>query len=207
MKEVSVSFLKDGNYKEYIKKINKTNADYIHFDVMDGKFVENVNLPLKELTSLIDISEKKNDVHLMVKDPSKYIEKLGLYNIEYLTIHKEIKNFDENLNKIISYGIKPGIAINPGTNIEDIFEYLDKVKLILIMGVNPGRSGQSFIEGVYDKIMDLKEYIISNRLNIKIEVDGGVNESSFDKIKEADIIVSASYVLDDFNNIEKIKNL
>ena len=81
MKEVSVSFLKEGNYKEHIKKINNSNADYIHFDVMDGKFVDNKNLSLAELETYLKFSKKKNDVHLMVENPKKYIEKLSLYNI------------------------------------------------------------------------------------------------------------------------------
>ena len=103
MKEISVSFLKEGNYKEYIRQINETDADYIHFDVMDGKFVQAKNLPLKDLTSLLKISTKKNDVHLMVENPNKYIETLSLYNIEYITIHIEINNFEKYLDKIINY--------------------------------------------------------------------------------------------------------
>ena len=125
--EVSVSFLKEGNYKKYIESINKTEADYIHFDVMDGKFVNNKNLPLKELLELIYFSEKKNDVHLMVKNPSKYIEKLALYDIEYLTIHSEIDNCDMFIDKIRSFGIKPGIAINPYTDVEKVLPLLSNL--------------------------------------------------------------------------------
>lgn len=205
--EVSVSFLKEGNYKKYIQEINNTEADYIHFDVMDGKFVKNKNLPLKELLQLIQLSNKKNDIHLMVKDPSKYIEKLSLYDIEYLTIHKEIPNYLKLLNKIKSYGIKAGIAINPSTNIEDIFPILDKVQLVLIMGVVPGASGQAFILETENRIKKLKEEITRRNLKIKISVDGGVKEETLDKITKADIVVSSSYVLNDLNNISKIKNI
>ncbi len=203
--EVSVSFLKEGNYKKYIESINKTEADYIHFDVMDGKFVNNKNLPLKELLELIYFSEKKNDVHLMVKNPSKYIEKLALYDIEYLTIHSEIDNCDMFIDKIRSFGIKPGIAINPYTDVEKVLPLLSKVNLVLVMGVVPGESGQTFILETEKKIKRLKEEIVKRGLSVKISVDGGICEEVLDKVRDADIVVSASYVLDDLSNISKIK--
>ena len=203
--EVSVSFLKEGNYKKYIESINKTEADYIHFDVMDGKFVNNKNLPLKELLELIYFSEKKNDVHLMVKNPSKYIEKLALYDIEYLTIHSEIDNCDMFIDKIRSFGIKPGIAINPYTEVEKVLPLLSKVNLVLVMGVVPGESGQTFILETEKKIKRLKEEIVKRGLSVKISVDGGICEEVLDKVRDADIVVSASYVLDNLSNIAKIK--
>lgn len=203
--EVSVSFLKEGNYKKYIESINKTEADYIHFDVMDGKFVNNKNLPLKELLELIYFSEKKNDVHLMVKNPSKYIEKLALYDIEYLTIHSEIDNCDMFIDKIRSFGIKPGIAINPYTDVEKVLPLLSKVNLVLVMGVVPGESGQTFILETEKKIKRLKEEIVKRGLSVKMSVDGGICEEVLDKVRDADIVVSASYVLDNLSNIAKIK--
>lgn len=207
MKEVSVSFLREGSYKDYIEKINKSSADYIHFDVMDGKFTENKNLLPSELVKLIKLSKKKNDVHLMVKNPDKYIETLSLYDIEYLTIHYEIKDYIKYLDKIKNYGIKPGISINPSTDVKEIFNILDKVSLVLVMGVVPGKSGQVFIEGTENKIKLLKEEIKNRNLNIKIEIDGGVKEDILDKISDSDIIVSASFVLDNFDNIDKLRNL
>lgn len=207
MKEVSVSFLREGSYKDYIEKINKSSADYIHFDVMDGKFTENKNLLPSELVKLIKLSKKKNDVHLMVKNPDKYIETLSLYDIEYLTIHYEIKDYIKYLDKIKNYGIKPGISINPSTDVKEIFNILDKVSLVLVMGVVPGKSGQVFIEGTENKIKLLKEEIKNRNLNIKIEIDGGVKEDILDKISDSDIIVSSSFVLDNFDNIDKLKNL
>lgn len=203
--EVSVSFLKEGNYKKYIESINKTEADYIHFDVMDGKFVNNKNLPLKELLELIYFSEKKNDVHLMVKNPSKYIEKLALYDIEYLTIHSEIDDCEMFIDKIRSFGIKPGIAINPYTDVEKVLPLLSKVNLVLVMGVVPGESGQTFILETEKKIKRLKEEIVKRGLSVKMSVDGGICEEVLDKVRDADIVVSASYVLDNLSNIAKIK--
>lgn len=205
MKEVSTSFLKEGSYSNYIEMLNNSNTDYIHFDVMDGKFVENKNLSIKELEKYLKMSKKKNDVHLMVKNPKEYIKTLSIYNISYLTIHKEIENYKEMIKLIKSYGIKPGLAINPETDIEDVFEDLKNVSLVLLMSVHPGKSGQEFIEETTNKISVLKEEIIKKNLNVKISIDGGIKEEVLDKIKDVDIVVSASYILNDLNNINKIK--
>lgn len=206
MKEVSTSFLKEGSYSNYIEMLNNSNTDYIHFDVMDGKFVKNKNLSIKELEKYLKMSKKKNDVHLMVKNPKEYIKTLSIYNISYLTIHKEIENYKEMIKLIKSYGIKPGLAINPETDIEDVFEDLKSVSLVLLMSVHPGKSGQEFIEETTNKISVLKEEIINKNLNVKISIDGGIKEEVLEKIKDVDIVVSASYILNDLNNINKIKN-
>ena len=206
MKEVSTSFLKEGSYSNYIEMLNNSNTDYIHFDVMDGKFVKNKNLSIKELEKYLKMSKKKNDVHLMVKNPKEYIKTLSIYNISYLTIHKEIENYKEMIKLIKSYGIKPGLAINPETDIEDVFEDLKNVSLVLLMSVHPGKSGQEFIEETTNKISVLKEEIINKNLNVKISIDGGIKEEVLEKIKDVDIVVSASYILNDLNNINKIKN-
>lgn len=205
MKEVSTSFLKEGSYSNYIEMLNNSNTDYIHFDVMDGKFVKNKNLSIKELEKYLKMSKKKNDVHLMVKNPKEYIKTLSIYNISYLTIHKEIENYKEMIKLIKSYGIKPGLAINPETDIEDVFEDLKNVSLVLLMSVHPGKSGQEFIEETTNKISVLKEEIKKKNLNVKISIDGGIKEEVLDKIKDVDIVVSASYILNDLNNINKIK--
>ncbi len=204
---VSTSFLKDGNYSDFIKKLNESNTDMIHYDVMDGKFVNNTNLKtLSELTKYVDLSTKKIDIHLMVEDPKKYIEGLSLYNINNITIHKEIKNYLEMLDLIKSYGIRAGIAINPDTPVEDIYDILDKVDVVLIMSVYPGKSGQTFIDESSFKIKKLREEITNRNLNTKIEVDGGVCEEVLPLIADVDIVVSASYILNDLNNINVIKN-
>lgn len=205
--EVSTSFLKDGNYGEFIEILNNSNTDYIHYDVMDGKFVDNKNLSLKELEKYIKMSEKKIDVHLMVKDPKKYIDVLSTFNINNITIHREIKNYEEMIDLIRLYGIRAGIAVNPETDINEIYGLLDKVDIVLIMGVHPGKSGQKFIKEVSNKIPLLKEEINKRGLNTKIEVDGGVCDEVFYLVKDVDILVSASYVLDNLDNIEKIKNI
>lgn len=207
MKEVSTSFLKEGNYKEFINKLNNSNTDYIHFDVMDGIFVNNKNLSPKELTKYINQSTKKNDIHLMVKNPEKYIEQIKTLNINNITIHREIPDYKDVINLIKSYGIKPGLAINPETEINDIKRDLKDISLVLVMGVHPGKSGQQYIPNTTNKINKLKEIKEKENLNFKISVDGGVKEEILPHLNNTDIIVSASYILDNLDNIEKIHNL
>ncbi len=207
MKEVSTSFLKKGSYDEYIKMLNNSKTDYIHFDVMDGIFVDNTNLNNNNLIKYIDMSNKKNDVHLMVNNPLKYIDSLIGHKVEYITIHKEIDNYLEMINKIKANGIKAGLAINPETKIEDITNVLKDISLVLVMGVHPGRSGQKYIEETTNKINKLYDLKKENNYNYKISVDGGVNEKVINNLKNTDIIVSASCILDDLNNIEILHNI
>lgn len=205
MKEVSGSFLSNNDKLYEINRLNNSNVDYIHFDVMDGKFVSNKNITVSELPKLIDNVKKKIDIHFMVSNPDKYIEKICYYNIEYITIHYEIKNLEDYIDKIKNYGFKVGIAIKPETDIEKIYYLLDKINLVLIMSVEPGKSGQKFID-VSDKINKLKQEIINRKLNVKISVDGGINEEVLTYVKEADILVSSSFILSDLDrNVDILK--
>lgn len=206
MKEVSGSFLSNNDKFYEINRLNNSDVDYIHFDVMDGKFVSNKNITVSELPKLIDNVKKKIDIHFMVSNPDKYIEKICYYNIEYITIHYEIKNLEDYIDKIKNYGFKVGIAIKPETDIEKIYYLLDKINLVLIMSVEPGKSGQKFIN-VSDKINKLKQEIINRKLNVKISVDGGINEEVLTYVKEADILVSSSFILSDLDrNVDILKN-
>lgn len=206
MKEVSGSFLSNNDKLYEINRLNNSNVDYIHFDVMDGKFVSNKNITVSELPKLIDNVKKKIDIHFMVSNPDKYIEKICYYNIEYITIHYEIKNLEDYIDKIKNYGFKVGIAIKPETDIEKIYYLLDKINLVLIMSVEPGKSGQKFID-VSDKINKLKQEIINRNLNVKISVDGGINEEVLTYVKEADILVSSSFILSDLDkNVDILKD-
>lgn len=205
---VSTSFLREGKYTDFINMLNDSNTDLIHFDVMDGKFVDNTNLKsISELLKYVSLSKKKNDIHLMVSDPSKYIEALSMYLVEDIIVHREIKNYEKMVDLIKGYGIKAGIAINPDTDISDIYDILPKLDLVLVMSVVPGRSGQKFIEASGEKINKLREEIKRRGLNTKISVDGGVCEEVLTYVKECDIVVSSSYIMNDLNNINVIKNL
>lgn len=206
MKEVSGSFLSNNDKFYEINRLNNSDVDYIHFDVMDGKFVSNKNITVSELPKLIDAAKKKIDIHFMVNDPGKYIDKICFYNIDYITIHYEIKNLEDYIDKIKDYGFKVGIAVKPETDIEKIYYLLDKINLVLIMSVEPGKSGQKFIN-VSDKINKLKQEIINRKLNVKISVDGGINDEVLDYVKDCDILVSSSFILSDLDkNVDILKN-
>lgn len=205
MKEVSVSILSKEDKFKNIEFLNNSNCDYIHLDIMDGNFVSNKFISLSELKKVLDKITKKIDVHLMVKNPEKYIKIMALYNISYITIHYEIKDYLKYIDLIKDLGFKVGISIKPETNIEEIYPLLDDINLVLIMGVNPGASGQKFIDTTEDKINSLKEEIKRRGLTTKISVDGGICEEVLDKVSSADILVSASYVLNDINNISILK--
>lgn len=195
-KKVSVSVLSSKNLESDLIKLNSLpSVDYIHIDVMDGKFVRNKNNPFKTLYKMSNVLTKRLDVHLMVKNPLKDINYYAALNTEYITVHSELEKVDKYLDLIKEYGIKCGLAVNPETDISLIIPYLSKVDLILIMSVHPGKGGQEFIDDTTKKILKLKKILVSKRLNIKIEVDGGVNDKTISRAYFADILVSGSYVL------------
>ncbi len=205
--ELSVSVLNAKDKSEMINILNKTDISYIHIDVMDGQFVPQTSLSPQEIIELSKVSDKKLDVHLMVEDPISYVEQIkDLKNIEYITIHLEIdKDIKEILSKIKSYGYKSGLSIKPNTDIKSLIPYLEDLDLILLMTVEPGLGGQPFIESSTKKIQDLKNLV--NNINIKIEVDGGINNKTINLVKEANIFVIGSYITKSENPTEVINNL
>lgn len=206
MREVSASILSDNPFK-LIDKLNSSNANYIHLDIVDNKFVPNNKfLTVSEMVKILEKIKKKIDVHLMVKNPEPYIKKLSLYDVSYITIHYEITDFMKYVNMIKRYGLKAGVAIKPETKIEEIFPFLKDLSLILIMSVEPGFSGQSFITDTKDKVSALKKEIIRQKVDTKISVDGGINDLVLPYVTDADILVSCSYINNNLDNIEKLKN-
>ncbi len=208
---VSVSILNSNDRIKDTIKLNNTDCDYIHIDVMDGKFVTDKQFDLEEIKKIIETTTKKIDIHLMVNDPEYYINNLKLYNIDFITFHLEI---DKDINKLIDlvkkYNIKVGISLKPNTKVSEIKKYLDKIDLVLVMSVEPGYGGQKFIESSLDKVRELRKIIHDNNLNTLIEIDGGVNDTNISKIKDSsvDISVCGSYITKSENfevNIKKIK--
>lgn len=197
--------------QDIVKKLDKSQCDYIHLDIMDGKFVDNKTWMVSEVKKIISGSNIPLDVHLMVKQPLKYIEDYALLNTNYITFHYEaVKNIDEVIDKIKTYGLKVGISINPDTDIKVLFPYLNKLDLVLIMSVYPGKSGQLFIDETPNKIKELKEEINNQKVNTIISVDGGINNITAKLCKEAgvDMLVSASYIHNDIiNNTKELKNI
>lgn len=205
--QLSVSILNSKDKKNIIKILNKTNISYIHVDVMDGLFVSQKSLPIEEITEISLISNKKLDIHLMVEDPIQYIEAIKkLPNIDNITIHIEInKDIKNILNKIKEYGFKRSLAIKPNTGIKQLIPYLDVIDRILIMTVEPGLGGQPFIEDSPLRIKEIKNLIKDK--NISLEVDGGINNQTINKVKNVDISVVGSYITTSDNPIQKINNL
>jgi len=205
MKQVSTSILSKEDKFFNIEKINNSNTDYIHLEIMDGNFVDNTFIEKEELPKVINSCNKKIDIHLMVNNPKEYIDICKDYDISFITIHYENKNSLELINYVKEKGFKVGLSIKPETNVEDIFDILENIDLVLIMSVNPGYSGQTFINETEHKINKLRNEIQKRNLNVLISVDGGICDQVFDKIKNTDIIVSASYVLNNLENIDKLK--
>ena len=207
---ISVSFLTSKDIPKTLKKLNDTNAEFIHLDVMDGKYVNNKTLPFSEMKHIYEFTDKRLDVHLMVESPSKYIKNYASLNTEYISIHLDTKeDLLANLKLIKSYGIKAGIAINPDEEVSLLIPYLPYIDLILVMGVNPGMGGQKFISKTIDKLKELrvlnKEY---PNFKFKVSVDGGVNDVVASKIiNYTDILVSGSYVLDSDDYQKQINSL
>jgi ribulose-phosphate 3-epimerase len=206
--KISASFLTSKNIPRTLTKLNETDVDYIHVDVMDGKFVKRKSLPFKEMKNIYLFTSKRLDVHLMVKKPQKLIHSYASLNVEYLTIHIEIKEDIEKLLDIIkSYSIKCGLSIKPETDLEELYKYLDKIDLVLVMGVNPGAGGQTFNDEVLTKIKELKKEIKKRKLKTLISVDGGVNNETRKLLNNVDILVSGSYIVSSENYQEMIDSL
>lgn len=210
--KVSVSVLSNEiKPQDIVKKLDLAKPDYIHIDIMDGKFVSNKTWTSSEVKKFTSYSTLPLEVHLMVKNPSKYIEDYALMNTSVIIFHYEaVNDINEMINKVKSYGLKVGIAINPETNIDVLLPYLNIIDEVLIMSVHPGKSGQSFIEHSLEKISQLKKIIIENNYKTIISVDGGINDETGLLCKEAgvDELASASYIHKDIiNNVKKLKNI
>lgn len=207
--KISVSFLSSSDKAAFLKKLNLTDADYVHVDYMDGKFVTNKSLPFKELKKIYKYTSKRLDVHLMAVKPNKLIKKFAILNTEFITIHLELnENIEALLDLIHSYGIKAGIAIKPNTDINLLKDYLDKIDMILVMSVEPGKGGQPFIESTPERVQSIINLLNANeKHNILINVDGGINNETSKKIKGADILVSGNYVSSSNDYQEAITSL
>lgn len=211
--EVSVSILSSdlGDLRNQIIQLEKAGADMIHFDIMDGVFVPNLTFGAPILSSLRKHTKLRFDAHLMVVEPEKHIEAFAKAGADLITIHQEaFTHLDRILSQIKSHGIKAGIALNPSTH-ESTLEYVwDQLDLILVMSVNPGFAGQSFLNSQIPKIANLKRKVLETGRDIKIAVDGGISEYNITKVKEAgaDIVISASYIFEQPHNYSaKIKSL
>lgn len=179
------------------KRLEENNVDMLHFDVMDGCFVDNISFGLPVLNALNKCTDIFMDVHLMICNPLKYIGEFVKAGSDMITFHVESdSNTEETISEIKKSGIRAGIAVKPATPVENIYRYLDMVDMVLIMTVEPGFGGQGFIPETLEKIKTLKEYITEKNINIDIQVDGGINDKTAVLVKEAgaNILVSGSYL-------------
>lgn len=199
MMQVSCSILsileKNIDCKRKINLINETNCDYLHLDIMDGKFIKNKTMDNAMILELVEEIQKPFDIHFMVSDIGSYIEIYQSLQPKYITFHYEATNqIDDWIHRIKKLGIGVGIAINPNTSITNIIPYLEKIDLVLVMSVEPGMGGQSFLETSISKIDQLRHLKEENEYHYMIEVDGGINDKIMDKVQNVDIVVSGSFI-------------
>ena len=182
---------------EDVKKVEEAGCEYLHIDVMDGHFVPNITLGPNIVKSLRKDVNMVFDAHLMIENPDMYIKDFAEAGCDIIVVHQEAcKHLHRTIQNIKSYNIKAGVALNPATPIETIKYILKDVDMVLIMTVNPGFGGQSFIDSMIDKIRELKAIVDEQSLNIDIQVDGGIKPSNVaDVVKAgANVIVAGSAI-------------
>lgn len=183
------------NLEKEIKSVTASGADWIHVDVMDGHFVNNITIGVPVVKSLKKVSSLPLDVHLMIEKPEKYIEAFIKAGSDYLTIHVEsTANPAQVLKDIRKLGAKAGITLRPGTSLDKILPLLELADLVLVMTVEPGFGGQDFMQDQVEKIKILRKIIDEKKLSCLIEVDGGVNAETVKYLEQADVLVAGSYV-------------
>lgn len=211
MVKVSASLLScRDNLDNIIREYNKLDINLIHLDVMDGVFVPNTSFNDDEINKILSNVNKPIDVHLMVNAPINYIDLYNKPNVKYITFHYEVFDFSV-IKKIMSIGKRVGISINPSTKLDDIIDILPYIDLVLVMSVNPGKGGQSFISSSIDKIKKLKDKIMEYNLDVVVEVDGGINLDTYKSCVDsgADILVIGSALeksTDRSKFIDSVKN-
>ncbi len=199
-----------GDLKNEIKMVNDSKANWFHIDVMDGVFVPNISFGTPIMNVLKKYAKKPLDVHLMIVNPDKYLEKFAELGSEVLTVHLEACNhLHRTVQKIKSLKMKAGVAINPHTPVSSLESIITEVDLVCVMSVNPGFGGQSFIDSTFQKVKDLKLLIERHKSNALIEIDGGVNSENAKKLSEqgADVLVAGSFVFKSENPTNTINNL
>ena len=193
------------NMEKIITNLDQSEAEYIHFDVMDGDFVPNLTFGPKFISNLRKHTNKIFDVHLMINRVNKFLDEYIKAGSDIITFHLEIKeNLNEIIDKIKENNIKVGIAIKPSTPWEEIKTYLNSIDQVIIMTVEPGFGGQSFMDNQIEKIKCITNYISENNLNVNIEIDGGINYETGRLCIDAgaNILVAGSFL---FNQDDLVK--
>ncbi|MFC4712491.1 ribulose-phosphate 3-epimerase [Planococcus dechangensis] len=162
-----------------VQEVEKAGADWIHIDVMDGHFVPNITMGPIVVDALRPLTKLPLDVHLMIENPDRYIEDFAKAGADYITVHVEAcPHLHRTIQLIRSFGVKPGVVLNPHTPVETIQHVLEDIDLVLFMTVNPGFGGQKFIHSVVPKVAQLAEMVKQQGLSVDIQIDGGINEET-----------------------------
>jgi len=201
------------NLGKDILMLNKSEADWIHFDVMDGVFVPNISFGLPVIQHVKKIATKPLDVHLMIINPDPFIKPFGDSGADMLTVHYEVCNhLQRTVSAIRQEGMKAGVCLNPATPVHLLEDIINDIDLVLLMSVNPGFGGQKFIQNTYQKVIRLRRLIEEKQATALIEIDGGVNLETGKLLFEAgaDVLVAGSFVFGSENpalTIHKLKNI
>ncbi|MCI4670188.1 MAG: ribulose-phosphate 3-epimerase [Bacteroidia bacterium] len=202
-----------GKLDEEIEMINRSEAGWIHCDIMDGNFVPNISFGIPVLKAVKEVSKKPLDVHLMIEKPSRYIQAFKDAGADNLTVHLEaLVHLDRVIHAIREAGMRPGVAVNPSSSLDGLAYILPELEQVCLMTVNPGFGGQKFIPYSIQKVRDLKEMIERTGSSALIEIDGGVDHNTAPALVEAgaDVLVAGSYVFKADNpekNIAKLNQL
>jgi ribulose-phosphate 3-epimerase len=195
---------------EEVRAIEAAGADWIHVDVMDGRFVPNITIGPVVVEAIKRVATRPLDLHLMIVEPEKFIEAFASAGADILTVHVEVSpHLHRTLQHIRQMGVKPSVVLNPSTPLSAIEEVLGDVEMVLVMSVNPGFGGQRFIEAAVDKVRRLRAMLDARGLKVDIEVDGGINEETCKRVVEAgaNVLVAGSYVFGAKDYAQAIRSL
>lgn len=196
-----------------IEMLNRSEADWIHLDVMDGVFVPNISFGIPVISHIKKITSKPLDVHLMIINPDKYLIPFKDSGADILTVHYEVcQHLHRTIHAIRNLGMKASVCLNPHTPVQLLEDIIGDIDMVLLMSVNPGFGGQHFIENTYDKVVKLRQMIEMKKANTIIEVDGGVNFETGKGLFEAGVhvLVAGSFVFESKNpelTIKQLKNI
>ena len=200
------------NLGEQIRLLDEAGAQYVHIDVMDGMFVPSISFGMPVIKAIRGCTERIFDVHLMIEEPDRYIDDFSKAGADLITVHAEAcKHLDRTVSAIKEKGLLAGVALNPATPLSEVEWVLPKVDMVLLMSVNPGFGGQTYIPYVTDKIRELKKMIDKKGLKTDIEVDGGIHHENVTEVLDAgaNIIVAGSAVFrgDIEENVERFLSI